>query len=669
MAKVHSFDVFDTALIRKVAAPTDVFRLMGEVIARKLDMTSHSDFVEDFLSARINAEQRARLNCEETTLDRIWVHLHGMMPQLAPTFGPRDELQAEQKLLAPNSIIAEQIAELRQAGDRIIFISDTYLPQDFVRAQLLRHHLAEEGDGVYASSAFGLTKWTGGLFKAVLSRERIAASQLRHVGDNSHSDVAIPKRLGIKAKLVTSAGLNVWERAVLSKDARHRTAASLLAGSMRAFRLSATHQPSKGLDQLVATLLGPALMVWAAWVLGVAQRDGVQRLYFASRDGYLLCKAARIFSTHFGDIDCRHLKISRQSILLPSTDEVRQAKMSWLRRPTQPTLLSFLVGKLGLDWANVAPHFSSFDRGRGKFNPVATENDWNEFWRIVETSPVVDLVRKEIRTRRANALAFLRTEGLCDDVTSGIVDLGWQAMVQSGLRKLLNLRETDPTLRGYYLGLYVERMPASDAGKVTALFHQHAPDHLAISPQYEVFTRVDVLEQVFGLAPHGTVREYKTRGHVAEPLCASESPLHVEFVGKLEGAIEEFCNSNEGIVSYYSDPAAAREIMDALINAWCTHPNCVALQALDHIIVVDGTRAIPAQHLLQTWRLLDAAKTLIPLRWLQKLKIETRNPDPIWPEGAFYRSSVLARFALQVSATLRRLAKRTSDRKLVPGRG
>ena len=70
-AIVHSFDVFDTSLIRKVAAPTDIFRVLGEVVARSIRITNQSEFIEDFVSARILAERNARLSLEETTLDQI----------------------------------------------------------------------------------------------------------------------------------------------------------------------------------------------------------------------------------------------------------------------------------------------------------------------------------------------------------------------------------------------------------------------------------------------------------------------------------------------------------------------------------------------------------------------------------------------------------------------
>jgi len=652
VAKVHSFDVFDTSLIRKVAAPTDVFRLIGEHIARNGGIADHGDFAEEFLAARILAEKiaRSRSDREETTLDEIWENLREIMPQLPLAVGPGDEIDAERKVLLPNAIVAQQIAGLRSAGVRIIFTSDTYLPEEFVREQLVRHGLAQNGDGIYVSSAAGVTKWNGGLFKIVLEREGIAPGNLHHYGDNPRCDVAVPRRLGIKATLLTDSHLNTWERAILSKEHQHRMATSLLAGSMRAFRLSTISQSKNGAGELVATLLGPAMMVWAAWVLSTARRDGVHRLYFVSRDAYLLCRAACVLAPYFGDIDCRHLKLSRQSILLPSTDEISPSAMSWLRR-ARPMSLGELVLRLGLNWSDVARYFLPLAKGGGEFRILTTENDREEFWNIVQSAPVADLLRDRIYHKRANALAYLRAKGLCDKVPCGIVDIGWYMGVHAGLRKLLEHGASDSTLRGYYLGVCLSRSAPADAGKVTALFYQHTDDHWSISPVYEIFKRIDVLDHIFGLAPFGSVSEYKMNGSNAEPICPSESASHIELVEMLGNAIEAFCTSNQENVPFYSDSAIAREIMDALISTWCINPNKVALKALENVIVAEGTDSIASQRLVQSWRLSAAVKLLVPASLREKLKIG--SPHLLWPEAAFHRSGITARFVLRLITILR----------------
>jgi FMN phosphatase YigB (HAD superfamily) len=656
MVNVHSFDVFDTSLVRKVASPPDVFRLLASSIARKAGIRNVEVFVEDFVSARIRAEQQARSDCAETTLDRIWAHLRDMVPQLPPSVGSQDELDAERRVLMPNAIVAEQIARLRSEGARIIFTSDTYLPESFVRDQLENLGLAGPKDGLYVSNAVGVAKWTGELYKVILDRESIAPADLHHHGDDSHSDVAMPQRLGIKATLSASSRLNIWENAILSKDVQYRIPTSLLAGHMRALRLSAGFQSSDAATQLAATLLGPVLMVWAAWVLSTAQRDKVRRLYFVSRDAYLLCGVARILAPNFGDIDCRHLRISRQSTLFPSTDEISPSKMPWLRRPSQAIRIGDLVTKLGVKWSDVARHFLSMTGGQGESWLLTTEDEWQEFWRILQCPPLVDFLQEQIKRKRANVLAYLRAEGLCDDVPAGIVDLGWYMDVQTSLRKLLEHGEGVAAPRGYYLGVCLGRKAPADAGDVTALFYEQPSYHHWVAPQYEIFRRIDVLDHVIGLAPYGSVSEYEAKDSNVVAVGPPESSSHVQLVHKIGNAIESFSRGIRDCVFYYSDDATAREIIDTLVSAWCIHPSKDALEALDAILVTDSTGAIPFQPLLQSWRWLDAVKTLIPDRLRARLKISAS--DPFWPEAAFCRSGPLTQFVLRMSAALRLLRGR-----------
>ena len=70
---------------------------------------------------------------EETTLDAIWMKLRDLL-DLSPACGPQYELDAEREVLAPNAIVLERITQARAAGCRIVFVSDTYLPVEIVKA-------------------------------------------------------------------------------------------------------------------------------------------------------------------------------------------------------------------------------------------------------------------------------------------------------------------------------------------------------------------------------------------------------------------------------------------------------------------------------------------------------------------------------------------------------
>jgi hypothetical protein len=83
---VYSFDVFDTALVRRTAFPSDVFRLVGQRIASEVGCPANREFIEDFVASRLQAEQMSLAGREEATLDAIWIKLRDLL-DLRPPWG------------------------------------------------------------------------------------------------------------------------------------------------------------------------------------------------------------------------------------------------------------------------------------------------------------------------------------------------------------------------------------------------------------------------------------------------------------------------------------------------------------------------------------------------------------------------------------------------------
>ena len=649
--KVYSFDVFDTTLIRRVAVPSDVFRIIGIRVARETANVSAREMVEDFFSARIEAERLAReaAGAGECTLAAIWTILRSMLPGLPGTCGPEYELAAERSVIAANRQVAALIAGLRASGARIIFASDTYLPGEFIQAELIRHRLAREADACYVSSAVGLTKESGSLFKYILRQEKIAAGEMHHYGDNARSDYSVPKRLGISSAVYRDSALNKWERALIGRNAVCQESGSFLAGSMRVSRLGphdGGHE--NGVRDLVSTFLGPLILIWASWVLGAAREDGVGRLYFVARDGYLAWRVAQILAPDFGEIDCRYLKISRKAVLLPSITEVSQAGIPWLRRSGKTPDLQRLVQKLGLTWQEVAAAFSPLAKAGGGRKLLITERDWSHFWEILQTPPVVDVVRARIAHRRASAVAYLKAEGVADSaVPAAIVDVGPQARQQSAVQELLG--GVRRSLRGYYLDLDTSRAPRSASGRVRALFYNNAPDRRKITEDYEIFRRIYYVEHLLGLAPHGTVQEYSV-GNPIEPVCTPVSIQHRAYVDKVVRELERFCAEHRRDAILYADESVARELIDSLIRVWCSDPSKAAVDSLGDVTVGDELNDTDSQLLVEPWQLHGAAKNLLPSCIRKFVGISVQSP--VWPEAALQRTGWAAMGLLRLREIL-----------------
>src|ERR1700683_2371724 len=280
----------------------------------------------------------------------------------------------------------KQVQAARQQGNRIVFLSDMYLPTDFVRRQLIKHGFAEAGDGFYVSGDIGKAKGSGNLFKHMFEQEKVTASEVLHTGDNERSDYAVPRRLGIAATLFEKSRMTAAENSLM-KAGCYCPEMVRIVGAMRAFRLM--REPGdEDMDEVVSQFIAPFVMGFAVWVLRKAQEDGIKRLYFLSRDCQIVLKVARELSSQFGGIACRYLYVSRQSLFLSSAEAVSPEKMPWMRKDFEAPVLKALLAKIDLTYDDVEPFLSGLAGTQGGAYCLASEDEWKQFWAALNEKPV-----------------------------------------------------------------------------------------------------------------------------------------------------------------------------------------------------------------------------------------------------------------------------------------
>jgi len=114
--KVVSFDIFDTALIRKVLKPTDIFQVVADEIG-----------IEGFKNARIAAEKNAR-KLQPGREDIAYSDIYSL---ISKEIDPQKELDVEERYLTVNKECYELYKSV-PSECKVIFTSDMYLPHEFV---------------------------------------------------------------------------------------------------------------------------------------------------------------------------------------------------------------------------------------------------------------------------------------------------------------------------------------------------------------------------------------------------------------------------------------------------------------------------------------------------------------------------------------------------------
>jgi FMN phosphatase YigB (HAD superfamily) len=168
----------------------------------------------EFVNAGVRAEKAAKLmapsGIEDVTMAEIYRHFNCPFKDADCTALIDMELQVESEVLRPVLSMLQFLNKERSLGKRIIYVTDNYLPADFIRGQLRKYGFWNDGDGLYVSGEIGLTKISGRLFDHVREKEGVRFSDISHYGDNQYADLNAAKRKGINAHLLDT-GFNDFE--------------------------------------------------------------------------------------------------------------------------------------------------------------------------------------------------------------------------------------------------------------------------------------------------------------------------------------------------------------------------------------------------------------------------------------------------------------------------
>ena len=338
-----SFDIFDTLLIRPFMWPTDLFELLSN------KMNEETASYIDFAFIRRNAEEEKRAkNClkspskEEITLDEIYHHIaqtYDFSNELLEKM-KREELKIEHQVLSARKLGKELFEFAKDAGKKIIIISDMYLPIDFIE-KVLRKNGYSGYNKVFLSSEILLTKASGNLYKYVLKDLGIKnVNSLIHLGDNWQSDVEIPRSQGIRAEhLPKGSDLYLRYSPIYGGDEFTRTfrTSGMINDYGSLFDSSASLRSllaigcNKIFDNPFVSFnrdsdynddpryigyyaLGGYLLAIAQWVKEQAIKHKMPCIHFVARDGWLVKKAFDIIND--SATESNYIRLSRKALML-----------------------------------------------------------------------------------------------------------------------------------------------------------------------------------------------------------------------------------------------------------------------------------------------------------------------------------------------------------------
>ena len=495
--KLASFDIFDTTLIRKCGKPENIFY----ILAHKLYPNDKAK-CEDFFLWRKGAENAARNSApgKDVTIEDIYSSEElKSFDEYSKNelINAEKELEAEQLIANPG--IKNIIKEKREQGYTICFISDMYLPSDFLKKVLEKEGCINSNEQVYVSCEYNARKSSGALYKKL--KEQLKPHQWEHFGDHPVSDVKMAKRYGIKATKIKSDFTIAEKEATLPRGNREHYESSILSGLSRAARI---HSGCDATTTLAADFVAPAYLPYVHFILATAKERGFKRLYFLSRDSYILQKIAEQLP-HEG-IELSYLFVSRKSLLLPYLHNATADK--FLAVQDKNTIKGKSIKELTFSLGTTIEELKNNFGIEFNFERVSTKEQEQEFLSAIFStgSKYLPTLNERSKEKRTLLNGYFAQEKVFGTEQTAMVDVGWLGTTRLMINNILKEEGYQATTFFYY-GVRGDVMHS----KYGRYYTYYTPEQLSTEG-------TTLIENYFSASPYPSTIGYKENNSKFEPV-------------------------------------------------------------------------------------------------------------------------------------------------------
>lgn len=525
---IYSYDVFDTIITRKTATPHGIFALMQEKIMNNSRYNAlPKDVKRNFFELRIQAERLARYNyCtngrEDVSIEDIYSAMNtmGMLEDDDITMLIKCEYETElENVVGIRNVIEEIIVRMRN-GERVVLISDMYMSKEMIQSLLEKADKRMHNLPLYVSSEEGKTKSSGNLFQLVSEKENVSYKEWHHTGDNSVSDILVPKRLGIETRHIHKSILTKMEKQLIGSD-EGNTSFQILIGIGKNTRLL----NELSFSGTVGSSLGGILLVsYVRWILNDARKKDTHTLYFIARDGYVLKLIADIFIARYDlPIETKYIYGSRKAWRMPAqvTKDMDILQMLQASTPEFVTSLSKVAEIFGITDYDLAKYLpNTLADGKEKLSRI----DVDVLFYYLDSCEAFEdyIVNSNVKKRELVKEYFLQELNEKEE-SWNFVEVGGTGYTQKCLENILK-DVSNKDISTYFFQLY------SVSRNEKSTFFNFIPDGLYIKDAIEPLCR----------APHGQTLRYEMREEKVEPVLEYDEENGLEqcdYGGYINGLI------------------------------------------------------------------------------------------------------------------------------------
>lgn len=571
-ADVVSFDIFDTLVKRDVEDPEDIHILAGLKFAEKTGRE-----IKGYNQRRVQAEDTAK-NCagkNEITLQGIFHQVKDISEKDKKLLFQLEQ-ELEYEICHQNPKMKKIYDIVQSMGKHIVITSDMYLPEELIH-RILEKCEYKGYEKIYLSSSYGVTKSSGKLFKYLKEDYKDLSYKIVHIGDNVKSDFYRAKEAGIKAVLVgrerknlsfyKKSEMRTWEeKCFYTFLNNHKTLSENL------------DKNEKGRDVFARAvgyeILGPILWGYIQWLQKQLKADGIEKIFFLSREGALLQTAYQILFPDSKVVQS-YLYVSRQALQVPILSECHD--YNEMIQVMKPMMRSHTLDNIGRECAfdncyweecrklNLDTQSSVFD--------IPPEKQ-KSYYDLVHR-----LGKNNFGEQKEFVQTYLKQEGF--EGKAAIADIGWQGSMQ----KTLSLYCEAVEIIGYYIGVRNIRADEYYEGLTRKgyLFEPGKHEEWDLKMRFAT----EIMETLF-LNSDGSVTGYRKKGSWIEP-CLGKSEYEGNnsiFLSEVQAAALQFLKDWKH--SVFSDYGLADDTIMKGYEHFAVRPTLKTVSCFEEFYYLDG---------------------------------------------------------------------------------
>lgn len=569
--QLRTVDVWDT-LIRRHCHPECIKLSLAQHVylrfrdsLRETSADPQSLYLERIAVEATHADlARAEGNDDEYELEAVLADWLGRIFSAGdyPTGLHMELAEVELSLECDRSFPDEEIAAVlaQYPAEKSIFLSDFYMDAGRLQRLLKHHGLQDVVSSGISSCDVGLNKRSGRLFPHVQTYFNVKPDEHVHIGDNLHSDVAMPSRHGITSvSFLPQAGHERRE-----KSERLFASRSDLFTFLRQTSLAAAQKECTGDNAfLYGVQAAPLFIGFALFIAESSISDKVKRVYFQTREGEFFL---RVYQAVFPDMTLAGialpqvglLEVSRLATFVASLQATSTEELKRIWRLVQRQSMNALFQTLGLSTEEHLATLHRYDLTPEEV--IDAPGSDRRVQQLLEDADFSQALVAHVQEKRSLLLEYLKQEGLLDAGAAGLVDIGWRGTIQDNIA----LVAPHVRLSGYYLGLqrYLNPQPSSVS---KAAFGPNANLDLASVALIDAVAPLEIICN----SDQGSVEGYMRTAHGIKAIRRvnqEENQTHEQFSASFQRGVIFAAQEWQPYIRNYA--VAAADLQKIALQTW-----------------------------------------------------------------------------------------------------